>query len=275
MAPNPDLIRMPAVAGRFYPANQRALERDVAEFLAQPARDPVRAAGVMAPHAGYVYSGAVAGEVFAAIEVPKRVVVLCPNHTGRGARISVITDGAYRIPGRDVPIDQELADHIVREVDDAVRDRAAHEHEHAIEVELPFLVAREPEVAIVPVVLGGVSEAAALAMGAALGRAIAAVSGDVLVVASSDMSHFLEDREARAVDRIALEPMLAGDPSGLYRTVVNSDISMCGYIPATVMLSYASEIGARVPELLSYATSGDVSGDRGRVVGYAGVRIPR
>lgn len=278
MTKSRESLRSPAVAGRFYPDSDRELSQQVADFLGQgPGTLPRRACAVMAPHAGYVYSGGVAGKVFAAIEVPRRVILLGPNHTGRGPRISVMASGAWRIPGADVPIDEELAAAILDAFPAASPDREAHRFEHALEVELPFLVARQPDLRIVPVVLGLLSAGDAVAFGKALHRAVSQVlraatePGDVLVVASSDMSHYLPDDTAREVDRTALTPLLAFDPEGLYRTVVEQDISMCGFIPATAMLSYAREAGAARPELVAYATSAEAFGDRSRVVGYAGV----
>lgn len=270
------VIRPPAVAGRFYPADRTAVRAEVDGFLraGAPAAGPRRAACVMAPHAGYVYSGAIAGRVFAAVDVPETVVVLCPNHTGRGARIAVAPDGAFRVPGGDVAIDAEVADAITARVPGARRDAEAHRFEHAIEVELPFLVARRADVRIVPIVLSGLTADAAVSLGEATCDAAAAVGREVLVVASSDMSHFLADDDARAVDRVALEPLLEADPERLYRTVVDRDISMCGFIPATAMLGFAARAGAAAPELVGYATSGDAFGDRDRVVGYAGVVVP-
>lgn len=281
MSNNADLrpaeIRLPAVAGRFYPAQADRLQSDVARHLAAGAAEPAigRVLGVMAPHAGYVYSGDIAGKVFARIDVPARVIVLCPNHTGRGARIAVATRGAFRIPGADISIDEPLARAILAELPDAEADLSAHAQEHAIEVELPFLHARrggEP-LAIVPIVLGGLAEAEAIEVGRGLARAIAREAADALVVASSDMSHYLSDAEARAIDQVALAPLLDMDPGRLYRTVRERRISMCGYLPATAMLSYAKAAGARSAELVGYATSGDAFGDRDRVVGYAGVVV--
>ncbi len=278
MTKSRESLRSPAVAGRFYPESDRELSEQVASFLGQEARpQPRRACAVMAPHAGYVYSGGVAGKVFAAIEVPRRVILLGPNHTGRGPRISVMNSGAWRIPGADVPVDEELAAAILDAFPAASPDREAHRFEHALEVELPFLVARQPDLRIVPVILGVLSAGDAVAFGKALHRAVtqvlrdAAEPDDVLVVASSDMSHYLPDETARRVDRTALAPLLDFDPEGLYRTVVEHDISMCGFIPATAMLAYAREAGAARPELIAYATSGEAFGDHSRVVGYAGV----
>lgn len=246
----------------------------MAAYLARGAsRPPRRAVALMAPHAGYVYSGDVAGQVFAAAEIPDRVVVLAPNHTGQGAPIAVWDEGSFALPGRTIPIDEELAAAILREVPEASADRAAHRMEHAVEVELPFLAARNPAVRVVPIVLGLIDRASAVELGRGLSRAVDRVSGDVLVVASSDMSHYLSDDEARRIDQVALEPLLANEPERLYRTIREQRISMCGFIPATAMLAYAAQRGTRAPELLAYATSGDASGDRGRVVGYAGVAV--
>ncbi|HKE17368.1 MAG TPA: AmmeMemoRadiSam system protein B [Kofleriaceae bacterium] len=264
-------IRPPAVAGRFYPGDPDALVHQVNGFLAAADAHAAPAVAVMVPHAGYIYSGGVAGRVFAAAVVPERVIVLCPNHTGLGRRVSVVPAGRFRLPGGDVPIDEELAGAVLAEVAGAEPDREAHRFEHAIEVELPFLRARQPGVRLVPIVLAGLSEADAVALGAGLHRAAQRAGGGVLVVASSDMSHYLPDEVARRIDRMALEPLLAFDPGGLYRTVRAHEISMCGFIPATAALAYARLAGARPPELVAYATSGDASGDRERVVGYAGV----
>ena len=272
MAP-PGPTRMPAVAGSFYPDDPAQLERQVADFLTG-APPPRRVRACMAPHAGYVYSGSLAGRTFAAVEVPRRVIVLGPNHTGRGRRVAVVPDGVFRMPGGDVPIDAELAGRVLAEVRGAERDLEAHRYEHAIEVELPFLRARRPDVAVVPIVLAGLGESDAVALGEALHRAAEAVDGEVLVVASSDMSHFLPEEVTREVDRRALAPLLELDPAGLYRTVVSHDISMCGFVPATAMLSYARRAGAGAPELIGYGTSADTSGDRRRVVGYARVIVP-
>ena len=271
---------MPAVAGRFYPESAAKLDREVRELLTAGKADKpvVKASAAMAPHAGYVFSGGVAGTVFSRIEIPQRVVILCPNHTGRGKRIAVVDRGAFRIPGADVPIDHEMAEAILDEFPGAEQDRDAHRFEHAIEVEIPFLLARQPALRMVPIVLSMMSEVDAIELGNAVYRACqrigASPGGEVLFVASSDMSHYLPDREARRVDKMALGPLLDFDPSELYRTVVGHEITMCGFIPATAMLSFARQANSRQPELVDYATSADAFGDTSQVVGYAGVVIP-
>lgn len=271
------LSREPAVAGRFYPGEATALSREVEQFLdaGRPEGTPRAAYGVMAPHAGYVFSGPVAGRTFAAVQVPERVIVLGPNHTGRGRRIAVAMTDSFHLPGTDVPVDRELAQVILDCADGAEADLEAHRFEHSIEVELPFLLARQPALRVVAICLGGLSEEQAIALGESLHHAVRTIGDDVLVVASSDMSHYLPDERAREVDKVALTSLLSFDPSALYRTVVDEDISMCGFIPATVMLSYARAAGGTGAELLGYATSGDAFGDRDRVVGYAGVIVPK
>jgi len=260
--------RPPAVAGQFYPDDPNELRAEVARFIGDAAAAR-RRIGVVAPHAGYVYSGATAGKVYAATEVPERVVVLAPNHTGRGGERAAWARGVLGLPGGGVPVDEELCERLIRQgvVED---DREAHRREHALEVQLPFLQARNPSVKVTPVVLGGLR----LEECEALGRALAeAAPADALVVASSDMNHYLDDATTRVRDRMALDPLLALDERRLYMTVVREDISMCGFIPATVMLAFARARGAKHAELVGYATSGDAFGDRKRVVGYAGVVV--
>jgi MEMO1 family protein len=262
--------REPAVAGRFYAADRERLAADVARLLGGDGLAPRRAVGVLAPHAGYVYSGRVAGATYARVEVPARAIVLAPNHTGRGARCALWPDGAFRTPLGRVPIDAALtaalaACPLVEE------DRAAHLHEHALEVQLPFLQARRPDVAIAALCLGPLSADECVALGRAVARAVRGVGA--LLVASSDMSHYEPAERARAHDLAALEPFLALDARGLHARVRGEDISMCGVIPATVMLAAAAELGATRAELVAYANSGDVNGDRESVVGYAGAIV--
>jgi AmmeMemoRadiSam system protein B len=154
-----------------------------------------------------------------------------------------------------------------------VADREAHRSEHALEVELPFLRARRADFVLTPIILGGLGVRDCVAVGQQLARAIAALDEPALVVASSDMNHYLDDATTRRIDHRALEPLLALDPEALYARVRDEDISMCGILPATAMLSYCRERKARSAELVAYGTSADAFGDTSRVVGYAGVVI--
>ncbi len=262
--------REPAVAGRFYPADRDRLARDVAALLGRVADAPAPAIGLLAPHAGYVYSGAVAGATYARVGVPERAVVLCPNHTGAGAPVSLWPDGAWRTPLGRVPVDPELAA-ALQECPLVACDRAAHLREHALEVQLPFLQARRPDISIVALCLGPLDAAECEELGRAVAEAVRA--RPALLVASSDMSHYLPAEVARAKDEHALARLLALDARGLHEVVEREDISMCGVVPATVMLAAARELGATAAELVRYANSGDVSGDRTSVVGYAGAIV--
>jgi AmmeMemoRadiSam system protein B len=278
------ILRRPAVAGRFYPVDPNDLRAEALAYLSQAnstGQVPMpavlaRAVGCIAPHAGYVYSGHVAGAVFARIEVPPRCIVLCPNHTGMGRALAVMSDGAWQTPLGDVPIDAELAVALKRRFPALNEDLAAHLAEHAIEVELPFLILRQPQLRFVPIALGTREFETLNQLGMALADVIAAESdpGDpVLIVASSDMNHYESDAVTRVKDQQAIERILTLDPRGLYDVAMQQNISMCGLGPAVVMLTAARRLGAKSAELVKYATSGDISGDRQRVVGYAGVVV--
>jgi AmmeMemoRadiSam system protein B len=260
--------RESVVAGRFYPAERERLAADLEHFLAG-SEPPQPAIGVLAPHAGYVYSGAIAGAVYARVEVPAQAIVLCPNHTGFGRPVSLWSDGAWCTPLGRVPVDGALVSTLV--TSPLVEpDRAAHRYEHALEVQLPFLQARRPDITIAPLCLGPLD----LEDCRTLGQVVAAAArGGALVVASSDMSHYVPAGEASLRDGHALERLLALDADGLYRTVRREGISMCGVVPATVMLFAARALGATEAKLVRYGNSGETNGDLERVVGYAGVTV--
>lgn len=261
---------MPAVSGQFYPGSAAGLSRALLELTREgKAREP--AIGVVAPHAGYVYSGAVAGEVFSSIQVPGRAVIFCPNHTGIGVDAAIVSHGAWRMPWGDVPIDEELAARLETACPLLREDASAHSREHAAEVQIPFLHRFRPDVRIVPVALGRLSLEDCRDLGEGVADAIAGDAERPLLVASSDMSHYVPDAVARTKDRMAIDRMLALDPGGLYRAVRTERISMCGVLPATVVLFAARRLGATSARLIRYATSGDVSREFDQVVGYAGL----
>ena len=269
-------VRHPAVAGRFYPREAEDLRAEARGYLSASGfaeQAPVRALGCMVPHAGYVFSGHVAGAVFARLEVPRRAIVMCPNHTGMGRALAILSEGVWETPLGEVPIDQELAAALKRRFPDLNEDAAAHRAEHAAEVELPFLQLRQPELTFVPIALGTGRLDLLEQLGRALADVIAARKDPVLMVASSDMNHYESDAVTRVKDHRAIERILTLDPRGLHEVVTQQDISMCGFGPAVAMLTAARQLGAKSAELVKYATSGDVSGDYDRVVGYAGVVV--
>jgi len=268
--------RQPAVAGRFYPGAPAVLAEDVAALLAErpggrpTPEPPLPALGVLVPHAGYMYSGRVAGATYARLDLPERAILLGPNHTGMGERVALWPSGGWLTPLGRVPVDGDLnrdllASGLVAE------DRDAHLREHCLEVQLPFLQLRRPEIAVAALCLGPLSFPRCRELAAAV--AAAARRHKAIVVASSDMSHYLPASVARRKDELALDRVVALDAEGLYAVVRREDISMCGYVPATVMLAAARDLGAREAELVRYGNSAEASGDESSVVGYAGVVV--
>lgn len=271
MGPLISPTRQPAVAGQFYPGSPEALDRAVREMSVE---GPATAAlGVLVPHAGYVYSGAVAGAVYGSVDLPRDFVILGPNHTGMGPSASIMTGGIWQMPGGDVPVNGELADAILSHSQVLAADEAAHAYEHSIEVQLPFLQSLAGEISFVPICLMTGDAGHCRDVGHAVAEAIKAASAPALVVASSDMTHYESREDAERKDKLAIGRLLALDADGLLETVAGHNISMCGYAPAAAMLYACKELGATRSRLVKYATSGDMTGDYSQVVGYAGVIV--
>ncbi len=275
----PTAVRQPAVAGRFYPGNAQHLRAAIETFTTAPANasaepeQKIHALGCVVPHAGYMYSGHVAGAVYRRLELPRRYVILCPNHTGMGEPLAVMSSGAWHTPLGDASIDEGFAEQLKSRLPLLSEDPEAHRYEHALEVQLPFLQVLAPGFQFVPITVGTSNFEVLSALGVVVGSVAAETGGPVLVIASSDMNHYESDSVTRVKDRRAIDQLLALDPRGLYDVVREADISMCGYGPAVVMLTASRKLGATRAELIRYATSGDVSGDRDMVVGYAGVAV--
>ncbi|MCP4601910.1 MAG: AmmeMemoRadiSam system protein B [Proteobacteria bacterium] len=265
-------MRNPAVAGFFYPDDEKELLRVVDDCLGTAEGSPSKACAVVSPHAGYIYSGKVAGEVIGQVEVPNRVVVLGPKHRHAGIPAAVSPPGTWRFPFGTVPIDEELSTSIVDQTS-ADFDESAHREEHSLEVQVPFLWRRNPRLKLTAVALGMHGQEKLEEFGRGLARAIKNSGEPVLIVASTDMSHHIPEEEARRLDDLAVQRVLDMDPAGLFETVMNNNISMCGVVPTTVALWAAKNLGAAEASLIRYTTSGDVSGDRFQVVGYAGLTI--
>jgi AmmeMemoRadiSam system protein B len=226
------------------------------------------------PHAGYRFSGRTAGAALADVAVPEVVLLLGPNHRGIGPELSSPRRGVWRMPGGDVAIDEELATRCAEALPDAQDDHRAHASEHALEVELPFLQEKRASMRIVPLLFGALTLEACRRCGEALARVVERDGRDTLLIASTDMSHHVPDEEARRQDGRAIDQMLARDGDGLYRTVREERISMCGVVPVTVTLHALRALGhAGEARIMDYRTSGDATGERGRVVGYLGMQI--
>jgi len=264
-------LREAAVAGQFYPGTRQGLEHAVKEMIGS---GPKRTAlGVMVPHAGYMYSGRVAGAVYGAVEMPQTFIILGPNHSGLGPMASIMTSGTWRLPGGDAVIDEGLAESLLSHSGSLESDDRAHLFEHSIEVQLPFMQYLVGKVSFVPISMMAHSVEVCRDIGEAVAAAVKASSSPVLVVASSDMTHYESQAVAQEKDQLAIDRLLALDPEGLLRTVQARHISMCGVAPAAAMLFACRQLGAYAAHLVRYETSGDVTGDYGQVVGYAGVVV--
>jgi len=268
------MIRFPAVAGRFYPDDPAELRSALDSFLATNIENKkARALACLVPHAGYIYSGRVAGEVYRRMEIPARVILLGPRHYPRGAPMAILSRDAWETPLGLAPIDAPLAEKIARACPLLREDDVAHSAEHSLEVQLPFLQQLAPSLAFVPIVMASVPFADLEALGRALAEVIRAEPEPILIVASSDMNHYEPDDVTRVKDRKAIDTILALDPRALFDTVRNERISMCGYGATVAMLIAVRALGATRAELVRYATSGEVNGDLREVVGYAGMII--
>jgi AmmeMemoRadiSam system protein B len=264
--------RQPAVAGQFYAGNSTQLRSDMAALIPESlARS--RVTGIIAPHAGYVYSGAIAGRVYAAIEIPATVLILGPNHHGAGAGAALYPDGQWLTPLGPVTINTRLNSLLRQHVPLIRTDTIAHEFEHSLEVQVPFIQYLRPDATISAVCLGHGGYDAVRQIGEGIAAAIRACGEDVLIVASSDMTHYESAESARHKDDLALERVLGFDPQGLLQVCRSEQITMCGVVPAAVMLVAAEELGATQAKLVAYGTSGDVTGDNRQVVAYAAVTV--
>jgi hypothetical protein len=260
------------VAGIFYPSRPERMQAELSRLVVSgPEPRPVRA--VVVPHAAWQYSGRVAGAVYGRIRCPRLAVVLGPNHTGLGPRGSVMARGRWALPGGDMPIAEDLADAILAATPVLQDDMRAHAEEHAVEVQLPFLRWLSPELAFVPIVLGRTHLEFCEEVGRALAVVIRGRQERVLLVCSTDLSHYERQDVSNAKDRLAIDAMLSLDPARLALTVREHKISMCGVGPAMATLSALRALGPDGAELVRYETSGDVSGDLDRVVGYAGLLL--
>lgn len=271
-------VRSPAVSGLFYKGRPRALEADVRGFL-EGASGLRRPAGswraLLLPHAGHVYSGPVCGAGVGAVEWPETVLLLGPNHTGLGAPVALSPARAWSTPLGEVPISPQLVEALLASCGSIAYDAEAHRQEHALEVILPFLQVSRPDVAIACVTVGAHDLQTCLELGRGVAIALESLARqgrEVAIVVSSDLNHFLPREQNWRKDLRALDALESGDAAGLFRRVLHEErISMCGVLPATVLLSALSLLGTARPRVLAHGDSADASGDESRVVGYASV----
>jgi len=272
------LIREPRVAGSFYPRTKAALDAELDRCYAEAAHALIPlerrdAIGAVGPHAGFVYSGAVAAKVYARMTLPETVIVISPNHTGLGPRMSIWPSGRWVVPTGTIEVDEALSLAIRAGCPGLEADTRAHEREHGIETHVPFILRERPDARLVAIVLGTQDPDRARRLGEAIPRALAATGRRAVIVASSDMNHFDDQATTLAKDRRALDRVVARDPAGLLETCARDGITMCGAAPTAAMLWAGAALGAREAVLVDHRTSGDVSGDLESVVGYAGVLL--
>jgi MEMO1 family protein len=265
--------RTPAVAGKFYPENPTELEKKIACHLGDLSRIKRKAIGVVSPHAGFIYSGDVAGAVYSRIEIPETVILLGPNHTGRGENISVMTEGVWSMPMGDIAIDEELATQLCEETPTAKPSPDAHQFEHSLETQLPFLQYLRKDFLIIPICLKKMDYSNCKKLSEGIVKALEQTGKTALIIASSDMTHFESHKVAEEKDKKVISKIENRDALGLDEMVRQEQISMCGVNPVTVMLLCCEKLGAQKAELIEYKTSGEVNGDKNRVVGYAGVIV--
>ena len=264
------MIRNPVVAGQFYPASAEKLREMIAE-LTDVKVEKEEVVGLLVPHAGYIYSGRVAGATISRVRFKDTFIIIGPSHTGLGKPYSVMTEGTWRTPLGDVDIDTELAEKII-EVSKYVReDTSAQEGEHAVEVQLPFLQYFRSDIRIVPMILAYSRAEAYKEIGRDIARAIKELDREVVIIASGDMTHYESQKAASEKDHLAIEAMLELDEDELTRRYEERNITMCAHGPVVCLISAAKELGTSGAELVRYETSGDTTGDYSAVVGYAGV----
>ncbi|MFO8101515.1 MAG: MEMO1 family protein [Dehalococcoidia bacterium] len=266
------MARKPVVAGRFYPGSAGALLAEI-ERMMDPQVSREKVIGLISPHAGYSFSGPVAGATLSRIEPAGTFVIMGPNHTGMGSPFAIMTGENWETPLGEVQIDAELGKLILQNSEYLDEDAEAHRYEHSIEVQLPFLQYLGENIKIVPIVLSHSGGEFYKEIGKSIARAVKESGQEVVIMASSDMTHYEPQESARTKDMKAIEAILDLAEDELLGRIREFNITMCGYGPVVSLISAAKELGAREAELVRYQTSGDVTGDYGGVVGYAGVII--
>ncbi len=266
-------LRKAVFAGQFYPADADDLRSMIQSFDAKPERRE-KARGIMVPHAGYVYSGLVAGAVYSAVEVPERVIILSTKHRMQGLDLGLWESGRWATPLGEAEIDVELSRRLMKYCPSVEFDDTAHIQEHSGEVQVPFVQYCNPAAKICCMVVRSEKLKDLQEIGRGIAKAVGAVEGEVLVVASTDMSHYVAQETAEKNDRMLIDSILALDEEKMFHDVQRYSISMCGYAPTIAMMVACKEMGSTGGTLVKYATSGDVTGEKAEVVGYAGVVIP-
>ena len=267
-------VRPSAVAGKFYPGSEPALAAIVKKCLGEVPSKKTEWPAVMVPHAGLQYSGEIAGDVLKQVQLPKTVIIIGPKHSRNGVEWAVAPHETWQIPGGELKSDLAFAKQLAERIEGLELDAGAHENEHSIEVELPLLHALAPETKVIGIAIGGGNFERCQKFGQQLALFLSELDELPLLVISSDMNHFASDAENRELDEIALKAMESLDPKTLFESVRGRNISMCGLLPAVIVMEALLSLD-RLDEIqrVRYGTSGDVSGNLDRVVGYAGLLL--
>ena len=271
------MVREPAVAGQFYPGSAAEVNAEL-DRLILPQSQKRHALAIITPHAGWMYSGFTAGKLYSSVEIPDRVLLVGPNHHGLGSVYAVCDAGTWRTPIGDVPIAEPLAAELLDKCELLAPDGLAHRKEHCLEVQVPMLLRANPRVRIVPLLIGGgwpesggrrnlheIADAVALT--------VREYKQPVLLVASTDLNHYEDQETSNIKDKLVLDAVVKLDEEALMDRVTDVGVTMCGVAATYIVLAAAKKLGAHRAELLDYRTSGDVSGDFSRVVGYGAVVI--
>ncbi|MCK4739021.1 MAG: AmmeMemoRadiSam system protein B [Deltaproteobacteria bacterium] len=269
-------IRKPCVAGKFYPSSAPNLLKSITKFLDIKGVEKTEALAIISPHAGYIFSGAIAGTAFASVELPDNIILIGPNHTGAGKGASVMSSGAWETPLGETQINTELAEKIIASSEifsKDLEDNSAHASEHSLEVQLPFIQYINENATIVPITLMYDRSAPYKELGKALAQVIKSYKEKILIIVSSDMNHYESEEETIKKDNLAIEKILALDPEGLLSITQEKNISMCGVLPSAVAIECVNTLGATKATLLSHTTSAGVTGDKEETVGYAAILI--
>ncbi len=270
------MIRKPAAIGYFYPEGLSNIKSLLASFNIAPPKEKIDAFGIISPHAGYVYSGKTAYSGYSEINIKNNIIIIGPNHTGLGVGYSIMNSGEYGFKDFSVPVNAGLANAIINEKDSPfISDELAQLKEHSVEVQIPLLYNVKKDFTIVPIVVSFIRYEDVLRASGTIFNALKKLNllNDVLIVASSDMTHYESADAAKTKDNIAIKEILDLNPNGLYNKVREHEISMCGFIPASIMLNVAKMAGATHAKLVDYTNSGEVTGDYASVVGYSSIVV--
>ncbi|MEN8153604.1 MAG: AmmeMemoRadiSam system protein B [Acidobacteriota bacterium] len=263
------MVRHPSVAGMFYPGDRTGLENDIKKYIDSAESGQKKdVTGLISPHAGYIYSGSCAGKGFAAVNIPDKVVILGVNHRGAGYSMAIDGNDIWETPLGNIKIDEQLRNSLVEVSDVFEIDSLPSEEEHSLEVQVPFIQYLNPDASILPITIASMNIENMKKGGEELASMIKNRDEKILMIASTDMSHYVSSALAEEKDSKAIREIIDLEPERLIKTVVEEKISMCGVSPTFILMVAAKKLGATAGEIIEYTNSGYTSGDFDQVVGY-------